>query len=180
MFYSKSTGGFYDAVIHGENIPADAVEITDEYHSILLEAQSSGRQITADENGHPIAINPPKPTISPQSLLAGVANKRWEVETGGVMVGGHRIATDRESQAQLNSAYSSLKLGLIDDTPWEDASGNFTLVTLVELEPVARAVAQHVRACFTAEQAHTVAINGLTTQAQLDAYDVNEGWPSNN
>ena len=27
MFYSKSTGGFYDTAIHGDNIPADAVEI---------------------------------------------------------------------------------------------------------------------------------------------------------
>ena len=30
MFYSKSTGGFYDAEIHGNNIPSDAVEITKE------------------------------------------------------------------------------------------------------------------------------------------------------
>ena len=42
MFYSKSTGGFYSRAIHGDNIPADAVEITDEEHRELLEGQSRG------------------------------------------------------------------------------------------------------------------------------------------
>ncbi|MCY9814479.1 hypothetical protein [Aeromonas caviae] len=62
MFYSKSTGGFYDAAIHGDNIPADAVEITAEKHTSLLDAQSRGKLISADEFGYPEAIDPPGPT----------------------------------------------------------------------------------------------------------------------
>lgn len=178
MFYSKSTGGFYGAAIHGDRIPADAVEITAEEHAALLETQSSGKQITADENGYPIVIDPPQPVRTQAVLLAEVAAKRWLVETGGILIGGTPIATDRDSQAQLTSAYTSLKSGLIVDTPWKAADGSFTLVTLAEIEPVAQAVAAHVRACFAAEQAHNQAISALATQAELDGYDIHTGWPA--
>ena len=62
MFYSKSTGGFYDREIHGDNIPADAIEITTEEHAALLEGQSQGKRIVADESGRPILQDPPPPT----------------------------------------------------------------------------------------------------------------------
>lgn len=62
MFYSSQTGGFYDEAIHGENIPADAVEITAEEHAALIDGQSSGKIITADENGVPVLSDPPPPT----------------------------------------------------------------------------------------------------------------------
>lgn len=70
MFYSKSTGGFYDAAIHGEAIPADAVEITAEQHAALLAAQSTGQQITVDEDGFPIAIDPRPPTY--EQIVVGL------------------------------------------------------------------------------------------------------------
>ena len=62
MFYSKSTGGFYTREIHGDNIPADAVEITTEEHQALIEGQSLGKVIVADESGRPILQDPPPPT----------------------------------------------------------------------------------------------------------------------
>ena len=61
MYYSKSTGGFYDREIHGDNIPEDAVEITNQEHAALLDGQSNGKIITADENGYPVLTDPPKP-----------------------------------------------------------------------------------------------------------------------
>jgi len=72
MFYSKLTGGFYDAAIHGDSIPADAVEITAEEHAALLGAQSNGQQIGADETGYPVAIAvvPPEPTYA--EIVAGM------------------------------------------------------------------------------------------------------------
>ncbi|WP_270804589.1 DUF4376 domain-containing protein [Aeromonas sp. QDB66] len=177
MLYSALTGGFYDAAIHGDNIPVDAVEITAEERATLFEAQSSGKQIIADENGRPIAIDPQQPARSHESLLAEVAVKRWQVETGGIVIAGHPIATDRESQAQLTSAYTLLKSGLIADTPWKADDGSFTLVTLTDLEPVAQAVGAHVRACFAAEQEHNESIKALQTQDELDTYNINTGWP---
>ena len=179
MHYSKLTGGFYSRGTHGENIPADVVEITADYYAFLMQPHGEDKQIGADENGYPIVIDKPRPVRTQESLLAEVSAKRWQVETGGIVIGGAPIATDRESQAQLTSAYTSLKGGLIADTPWKAADGIFTLVTLAELEPVAQAVAVHVRSCFDAERLHNEAINLLQTQAELDAYDIHTGWPVN-
>ena len=57
-YYSASTGGFYASEIHGDNIPKDAKEITQEKHKEILQSQSTGKQIIADKNGYPIAIDP--------------------------------------------------------------------------------------------------------------------------
>jgi hypothetical protein len=64
MFYSKSTDGFYDTAIHGDNIPADAIEITREQHAALLEGQSIGKRIVADSAGFPALQDPPPPTLA--------------------------------------------------------------------------------------------------------------------
>lgn len=54
MFFSKSTGGFYTVDIHGSNMPADKVEITDEKYQELMHGQQNGMTITADDSGYPI------------------------------------------------------------------------------------------------------------------------------
>ena len=62
MKYSKITNGFYASEINYPNPPADLVEITAETHAALMAAQSSGKIITGDATGHPIAIDPPAPS----------------------------------------------------------------------------------------------------------------------
>lgn len=62
MFYSKSTNGFYSREIHGDNMPADVVEITKEEHAALLDGQSQGKLIDFDEAGRPFLADPPPPT----------------------------------------------------------------------------------------------------------------------
>lgn len=62
MFYSPSKNGFYTPEIHGDAIPADAVEITREHYEALIDGQSQGKRIVADANGHPILQDPPPPT----------------------------------------------------------------------------------------------------------------------
>ncbi|MBS1198682.1 MAG: putative phage tail fiber protein [Proteobacteria bacterium] len=100
MFYSKSTGGFYDPEIHGEReievvqtdpdtgetidrwmemnpdtkIPADAVEITAEEHVALLAGQSAGQRIGSDAGGYPVLIDPPPPTAA--ELSAAIRAER--------------------------------------------------------------------------------------------------------
>lgn len=61
MFYSAKTRGFYSPEIHGDNIPADAVEITVAEHAALLEGQSRGKVIVADANGRPALQDPAPP-----------------------------------------------------------------------------------------------------------------------
>ena len=62
MFYSKTTCGFYDTATHGDNIPSDAVEITAEEHATLMQGQSEGKRIVADDEGRPVLADPPPPT----------------------------------------------------------------------------------------------------------------------
>lgn len=67
MYYSATTGGFYDAAIHGNNVPGDAVEITEAEHAALLEGQSQGKRIAADAAGRPVLQDPPPPT--PEQII---------------------------------------------------------------------------------------------------------------
>lgn len=88
-FYSPTTGGFYTREVHGDNIPADAVEITTNQHRELIEGQSQGKRITADENGFPVLADPPvhNPQIQINAeALSYLASTDWYVirkqETG--------------------------------------------------------------------------------------------------
>lgn len=58
MFYSKSKRGFYDAETHGDNVPADAVEISAEQYAALLDGQSAGKIIMAGADGVPFLADP--------------------------------------------------------------------------------------------------------------------------
>lgn len=57
MFYSKTTGGFYTAEVHGDKIPADSVEITIEEAQSLRAMEAEGKRIVANENGYPIIVD---------------------------------------------------------------------------------------------------------------------------
>lgn len=59
ILYSSSARGFFHVGIHSaDQIPADAVPVTDEEHEALLAGQSAGKQIEPDENGHPVLVDP--------------------------------------------------------------------------------------------------------------------------
>lgn len=58
-FYSASTGGFYSPEVHGQNIPQDAVEVSNAEYAQLFEGQSNGKCIVADADGKPILADPP-------------------------------------------------------------------------------------------------------------------------
>ena len=61
MFYSKSTGGFYDPEINTV-IPEDAVEIDRATHTALLAGQADGKRIVSDSDGAPTLADPEPPT----------------------------------------------------------------------------------------------------------------------
>ena len=91
MFYSKTTGGFYDTTIHGNAIPADAVEITIAEHAALLVAQSAGKRIQPDASGYPVAVDPPLQTLTEAQsgaltsidTAAGAARARYITTANG-------------------------------------------------------------------------------------------------
>lgn len=72
-FASKSSRGFYTTEIHGENMPADVVEITDECHAELIEGQSQGKII--DWSGEFPVLDDPIPPSS-EEIAAQIRAKR--------------------------------------------------------------------------------------------------------
>lgn len=75
IHYSAVTQGFYDSTIH-EVMPSDVVEITQEQHAKLLQAQSEGKQIVPGEDGYPTTVVPPSlPPAVPESVQA------WQAKT---------------------------------------------------------------------------------------------------
>lgn len=85
MFYSKTTGGFYDPEIHRGGIPSDAVELTADEHGALIAGQSAGKRIIPDASGRPVLADPPAPlladvlaaSLSAIDTAAGTARSRY-------------------------------------------------------------------------------------------------------
>lgn len=67
LYYAASTKGFYDTDINAV-IPADAVRITRAEHAALLAAQATGKEITSDAKGKPVAVER-EVTVMDQSAI---------------------------------------------------------------------------------------------------------------
>lgn len=101
-------------------------------------------------------------------LLQELAEHRWQVETSGVALpNGARILTDRKSQAQANSAYTTLRNDFITTPDFKGESG-WVLITLAEISPLAKAVARHVQPCFTAGRRVGEKIKGAEALHAID------------
>lgn len=59
MLFSAQTKGFYLPELHGDGIPDDVVEITDEEHAALIAAQGAGQVIAVGADGKPVAQERP-------------------------------------------------------------------------------------------------------------------------
>ncbi|TCP13773.1 hypothetical protein EV683_10518 [Crenobacter luteus] len=68
-YFSATTLGFYVSAIHSDR-PADAVEIAHEEYVALLEGQSAGQLIAADEQGRPTLASPPPPPLAERRAAA--------------------------------------------------------------------------------------------------------------
>jgi hypothetical protein len=66
--YSKTTNAFYVEAIHGKDIPADSVPVSNQEHAALMKGQSEGKVIRPDNNGRPVLTDPPGPT--PEQIQA--------------------------------------------------------------------------------------------------------------
>lgn len=118
------------------------------------------------------AVVPPSLEYLREQVKAKLAEARFAKEVGGIdLPDGTKIHTDRESQAQLSSAYTSLSSGMIASTHWKAKSG-WVNVTLTEITPVAAAVAAHVAKCFAIENAVSDEIDAITTVQELAQFDV--------
>lgn len=79
MLYSFITRGFYSPSVHGSNIPADAVAISQELYELLLDGQGQGKEIIADDDGNPVIADR---VLTYQQELAAI-NTGWQSKVDG-------------------------------------------------------------------------------------------------
>ncbi len=189
MFYSKSTGGFYDRAIHGDKIPTDAVEISDTEHAALLDAQSQGKIIQADKDGKPVAAEPPKP--SADDIWERIKAERKHRKSGGVKVkvGSsnkwfHSDADSRIQHLGLKDKARDLIAGggqmtdkltiLGQSVKWKTMDGSFVDVSAQVAFDIVAAAGDLDAQLFAAAQAHQAALQANSDPAHND---FSTGWP---
>lgn len=111
-------------------------------------------------------------------ILADLANKRYQVEVGGLELNGSVIATDRDTQAKISGAVTAVAAGLPAPITWK-GPGGFVTLDGPTLTAIALAIATHVQAAFANEAFHAGKIEGKTKLETLLAYDYSTGWPAN-
>lgn len=141
----------------------------DGYATVVNEAERSRSDFIA---ASPKAADALVVGLNQPVLLNDLAIYRFMKEVGGLSIaGGLEVLTDRESQAQLSSAFVTLQAGLVPDTDWKAANG-WEVVTLEQIKPIATAVAAHVRACFRGERMTEATIKAAATMVDVDDIDI--------
>jgi hypothetical protein len=176
MFYSAHAAGFFHPVFHGDNIPADAVEITDELHAELLLGQSQGKLILADEDGYPQLQDAPVPPLSTrqESAWERIKTERdRRTQLAGYQVNGHWFHSDtfsRTQQIALVIMGPNMPPGIL----WKTMSGEMVTMTPALAGQIFAAAAASDIAIYTAAEAHRAA---MLASANPDTYDFSGGWP---
>ena len=171
MFYSKSTGGFYAPDLHGDAIPADAVEISDEQHARLLEGQSSGKRIVADPGGNPILADPPAPTLAQvkDEAIARIDAARDAQLSGGFAFNGIRFDSDDKSVRRISGA---VLLCLIDpehSENWITQDNSRVVLSAVEIKGLGLAAANHERETLFKARALKDQIEAASSKSAVNA-----------
>ena len=99
--------------------------------------------------------------------------------TGGMEVGGVQVGTTIDDQNRITSVVANAALAGLTDADEVDfkTSSGWVRITIGQVKAMAGAIGQFVQACYTAERAHHEAIDLLATPEQINAYNVNTGWP---
>lgn len=169
MLYSKSTGGFYDLLIH-ENIPADAVEVSLEKHRELLTAQASGQVITADVNGNPVAVDA-------RLLMTLNELQAWQAAwieaayqtaiQAPVSYMGTQFQSDDASQSILARCLSA---GVVPSGFfWLDAQNNQVTMSYPQLQGLAAAMLAQGQTAFAKKTQLKAQIRAATTRTAVEA-----------
>lgn len=150
-FYCSINNGFYDSSLH-DNIPENAVEITDEHHQELMLGQNVGLRIGPDENGYPISI--PRPALSLETLK-------------GITLSDIKIACDQE----LNVIKAGYPRGEVDSWLKQEQQARLFINGLSESTPPS----VPLLTAIAAERGITVELLATKIIEKADAFEVLSG-----
>ncbi len=125
----------------------------------------------------PTPPTPPEPTLDELKgrMLAALADVRYRHETGGVMINGSLVKTDRESQATITGAYARATTNPATVIEWK-ADNGFVTLDAAAIIHFGGAVFDHVQGCFARERALSELIDAAATIDDLIAIDIEAGW----
>lgn len=106
MFYSKSTGFFYDPALNGAAIPGDAVEITAKVHVAMLAGLARGETIVGGVDGFPALVAPAAPTLADLKAAKNteINARRLKANRGTFSHAGKIFACDELSRSDIDGA----------------------------------------------------------------------------
>lgn len=114
-------------------------------------------------------------------VKAKVTDKRWEVETGGLILpNGVKVLTAIEDQNRVATSIQGMEAAGLDEIDFKSSSG-WVKLTLAELKQISVAITMHVEGCFARECELHKACDAATTVEELkDIAEnaINVGWPN--
>ena len=167
IFYSKSTGGFYNQDLHADhipgcNIPDDAIEITDEYHIELFEGQANGLQIITDKKGYPVLSEPVRSLEEQQTIQKHILEGAYNDEcVSNVTVGGNTFYADKQSVTALQNY---MQIGEVPDGfYWKSADKVEVPFTIMDVKNLLVAIQNRNWTSFQKYQALKTSVNDAKT-----------------
>jgi hypothetical protein len=165
MFYSQSTGGFYDSEIHGDNMPEDVKKITQEDYSDLFVAQANGKIIMPDINGYPVATIPSLSLVDLKAAQITILTNAYNTAIQKpVSYMSTTFQADSDSQTKVIQVLAAMTPAGV--TPagfyWVDAANNHVAMTLAQVQGLSQAMMAQGWAAFQHLQTRKTSVNAAT------------------
>lgn len=191
-YFSASACAFFVKEIHGENMPADVVEISDAEHESLLMGQSSGKVLSTDGAGRPVLLDPPVPSadvVRDQVWEAIKAERDRRATQGGypVVVGLQTKWFHSDAGSKIQQLALARKADLVAASGgdmeaqfsgnaglWKTMDGSFVPMTANLAHAIVASAEQQEGAMFAVAEQHKAALYASSDPA---AYDFSGGWP---
>lgn len=105
-----------------------------------------------------------------QRLGELIKQRAYELETGGMVVNGSRVNTDRSDQSMVGNALSWLTLNPEETIQFQQADNTFVQLGLAQIQGLASAMGAHVQAHFL-RRGELFAELAETEDADLPAFE---------
>lgn len=118
-----------------------------------------------------VPYEPPPPTLEEAKIAKAneIADARWQDEVGGIVVGGVKMYTDRDSQAKYTGAVVTYNMRGTWPQAWKGMDGWLPLPTGDDLLDLADAVEQHVQSLYLKEGMIDMQIKAAQTVEEVQA-----------
>lgn len=117
-------------------------------------------------------------------MIADLAQRRWEAETGGITVTfptrdttvAMRVPTDERTQSRVDQVVSAFRDGDITDAVSFKMPWGVVYLGEADMRAIKKAGAQHIQSCFEREDILSKQIVVAADHEALDAIDFIHGW----